>query len=482
VGNDAPAPDQWGERLPRRLGPWSAAAVVIGSTIGSGIFRTPAQVAEQIPSLWLFVTVWIVGAIIALCGALTYAELSAMLPRTGGIYVYLRRAFGPLPAFLFGWAELWMLRPAAYGAIAITCAEYGWRLVGRDGDAAMLGPLSGAQTTAAVLIVIVGIVNMRGIQLGAFIQNASTLLKCIAVVALVGMGAAWALGGNEPHSFGLADGPHSFGLADGPHSFGLADGPVTVAAIVAPPSTIGAFGLAMVAVLWAYDGWSDVGFVSGEVKDPQRNLPRAFFRGTLAVAVLYLSVLAAYLAVISLPAMPGSKLIASDVAVRVVGAGGASFVAAAVVVSTFGTLNGSMMTGPRIFYAMAEDGLFFRALARIHPLWRTPSRAIGLSIGLGVAFVSMRGFAELTDQFVVGIWPFYALGVLAVFVLRAREPDYARPYRTWGYPFVPAAFLVATVFLLGTYAVTKPIEFGFCIAVIAAGVPVWLLWSRRARP
>jgi amino acid transporter len=447
--------DRWGERLPRRLGPWSAAAVVIGSTIGSGIFRTPAQVAEQLPSIAAFVVVWILGAIIALCGALTYAELSAMLPRTGGIYVYLRRAFGPLPAFLFGWAELWMLRPAAYGAIAITCAEYAWRLAGADGDARVLGPLSGAQATAAVMIVVVGVVNVRGIQLGAVIQNASTLLKCIAIVALVGIGASWAIGGNAP----------------------LAGEAVELA-----PTPIGAFGLAMVAVLWAYDGWSDVGFVSGEVKDPQRTLPRAFFRGTLAVAVLYLSVLAAYLAVVSLAAMPGSKLIASDVAVRVVGAGGASFVAAAVVVSTFGTLNGSMMTGPRIFYAMAEDGLFFRALARIDPEFRTPSRAIGLSIALGVAFVSVRGFAELTDQFVVGIWPFYALGVLAVFVLRRREPALERPYRTWGYPWVPAAFLAATVFLLGTYAITKPAEFGFCVAVIGAGVPVWLFWSRRSPP
>ena len=150
-------------------------------------------------------------------------------------------------------------------------------------------------------------------------------------------------------------------------------------------------------------------------------------------------------------------------------------------VSTFGTLNGSMMTGPRIFYAMAEDGLFFRGLARIHPEFRTPSRAIGLSIGLGVAFVSLRGFAELTDQFVVGIWPFYALGVLAVFVLRKREPDQERPYRTWGYPVVPGLFLLATVFLLGTYAVTKPLEFAFSVGVITAGMPVWLLWSRRAR-
>jgi APA family basic amino acid/polyamine antiporter len=426
--------------------------VVIGSTIGSGIFRTPAEVAGRLGSMSAFVAAWIAGAVVALCGALTYAELSAMLPRTGGIYVYLRRAFGRLPAFLFGWAELWMLRPAAYGAIAITCAEYGWRLADADGDAALLGPLSGAQVSAAVLIVVVGIVNMRGIHFGAVVQNASTLLKCTAVVALVGMGASWAIGGNAP---------------------------LAAPAVELQPTALGAFGLAMVAVLWAYDGWSDVGFVSGEVKDPQRNLPRAFFRGTATVAVLYLCVLVAYLAVVSLAAMPGSKLIASDVAVRVVGAGGASFVAAAVVVSTFGTLNGSMMTGPRIFYAMAEDGLFFRALAQIDPIRRTPSRAIGLSIALGVAFVSVRGFAELTDQFVVGIWPFYALGVLAVFVLRRREPELERPYRTWGYPWVPALFLGATVFLLGTYAITKPVEFAFCIGVIAVGVPVFWVWTRR---
>jgi len=456
VSIDAPVADRWGERLPRKLGPWSAAAVVIGSTIGSGIFRTPAEVAGRLGSMSAFVAAWIAGAVVALCGALTYAELSAMLPRTGGIYVYLRRAFGPMSAFLFGWAELLVLRPAAYGAIAITCAEYGWRLFGADGEAALVGPLSGAQFTAAVLIVVVGVVNVRGLELGAIIQNTSTLLKVIAVLALVGMGVSWWLGGNEP----LAH-------AD---------------AITRPPASVGAFGVAMVSVLWAYDGWSDVGFVSGEVKDPQRNLPRAFFRGTLAVAVLYLSVLAAYLAVVSLPAMPGSKLIAADVAVQVIGAGGASFVAAAVVVSTFGTLNGSMMTGPRVFYAMAEDGLFFRGLARIEPRWGTPSRAIALSIALGVAFVSMRGFAELTDQFVVGIWPFYALGVLAVFVLRKREPGLERPYRTWGYPWVPGVFLVATLFLLGTYAVIEPGKFWFCIGVIAAGVPVHLLWSRRRGP
>jgi basic amino acid/polyamine antiporter, APA family len=446
-------PDRWGERLPRRIGPWSAAAVVVGSTIGSGIFRTPADIASKVESLGAFVAVWSIGAVIALCGALSYAELSAMMPRTGGIYVYLREAFGRLAAFLFGWAELLVLRPAAYGAIAVTCADYAWRLAGSDGGLAAIGGLSRAQLTAAGLIVVVGIANIRAVKLGAAIQNVSTLLKMSALLALCGLGARWALGGH---------------------------GGLVSAGAPIEGSPLAAFGLAMVAVMWAYDGWSDVGFVSGEVRDPQRNLPRAFVLGTLAVAVLYLGANAAYLAVIPLAQMPGSQLIAADVAATVIGEGGVAFVSAAVVVSTFGTLNGSMMTGPRVFYAMAADGLFFRGLAHIDPRYGTPGRAIAMSIVLGVVFVSVRGFGELADQFVVGIWPFYALGVLAVFVLRRRDPDRERPYRTWGYPWVPALFLLATLYLLGSYLVTKPAEFFGCFAVILLGAPVYWVWTRRS--
>ncbi|MBC8074279.1 MAG: amino acid permease [Deltaproteobacteria bacterium] len=446
-------PDRWGERLPRRIGPWSAAAVVVGSTIGSGIFRTPADIAGKVESLGAFVAVWLIGAVIALCGALSYAELSAMMPRTGGIYVYLREAFGRLTAFLFGWAELLVLRPAAYGAIAVTCADYAWRLFGADGGVVVLLGLSGAQLTAAVLIVVVGVANIRAVSLGAAIQNVSTLLKMSALLALCGLGARWAFAGHA-----------------------------TLVSAGAPQdgSPVAAFGLAMVAVMWAYDGWSDVGFVSGEVRDPQRNLPRAFVLGTLAVAVLYLGANAAYLAVIPLAQMPSSSLIAADVAATVIGQGGVAFVSAAVVVSTFGTLNGSMMTGPRVFYAMAADGLFFTALAKIDPRYGTPGRAIAMSMGLGVVFVSVRAFADLADQFVVGIWPFYALGVLAVFVLRRRDPARERPYRTWGYPWVPALFLVATLFLLGSYLVTKPVEFLACFGVIALGVPVYWAWTRKS--
>jgi amino acid transporter len=455
---DGEQPDRWGERLPRKLGIGSAIAVVIGSTVGSGIFRTPAVIAERIDDLAVLCAVWLLGAAIALAGAVTYAELSAMMPRTGGIYVYLREAFGKLPAFLFGWAELLVLRPAAYGAIAITCAEYGCRLVGADGAAPAIWPLNVSQATAAVLIVVVGTINVRGVALGAAVQNVSTLLKVGALLVLVGLGVAWLGGVSSGVPLPTPE-------------------PVEARAL----SPWAAFGLAMISVMWAYDGWSDVGFVSGEVADPQRTLPRAFLFGTLAVAALYLSVNAAYLLVIPLEAMPGSKLIAADVAQAVIGTGGVVFVSAAIAVSTFGTLNGSMMTGPRVFYAMAEDRLFFRALARIDPRYRTPSRAIQLSIALGVVFVSIRGFAELADQFIVGIWPFYTLGVLAVFVLRRKRPDLERPYRTWGYPWVPGLFLVATLFLLGTYLVTEPLAFFVSMAVIATGVPVYLVWSRQDR-
>lgn len=427
--------------------------MVIGSTIGSGIFRTPADIAKRVEDLGAFAAVWIIGAVIALCGALTYAELSAMMPRTGGIYVYLREAFGRLTAFLFGWAELLVLRPAAYGAIALTCSDYAWRLAGFDGELAAFGVLTRAQLTAACLIVVVGIANIRAIALGAVIQNVSTLLKVAALLALCGLGIRWALGG---------------------------EGSLDVASVRVVESPAAAFGLALVSVMWAYDGWSDVGFVSGEVRDPQRNLPRAFVLGTLPVAGLYLGANAAYLAVIPLAKMPDSTLIAADVAATVIGQGGVAFVSAAVVVSTFGTLNGSMMTGPRVFYAMAADGLFFRALAKVDPRYGTPGRAIAMSIVLGVVFVSVQKFAQLADQFVVGIWPFYALGVLAVFVLRRREPDRERPYRTWGYPFVPALFLLATLYLLGAYLVTEPAKFFACIGVILLGVPVYLLWTRKS--
>lgn len=447
-----PEPDRWGERLPRKLGFWSAAAVLVGSTIGSGIFRTPAVVAERLDLPWLFLGAWALGGVVAVAGALSVAELAAMMPRSGGLYVYLRRAYGGLAAFLFGWTQLLVLRPAAYGAISVTCAEYLWRVLAIDGGATVVGGASRAQLLAAGLVVLVGYVNYRGIERGAWVQNVSTVLKVGALAAMVVLGLS-ALGDPATAPAAARSGP--------------------------PLSLLSAFGLAMVPIMWSYDGWSDVGYVSGEVKDPQRVLPRALLFGAAVVALLYVAVTVAYLLVVPLSAMPGSKLIAADVAEVVIGPVGVVLVSGAVALSTFGTLNGSMMTGPRVFYAMAEDGLFFRSLARVQPRYGTPAGAIALSVVLGVIFVSVRSFGQLADQFVLGIWPFYALGVAAVLVLRRREPEVERPYRAWGYPWVPGLFVVAAVLMLGNYVAREPWTVLANVAVLATGVPVYYAWKRR---
>src|SRR5947208_1014595 len=283
--------DRWGDRLPRRLGLWSAVAVVIGSTIGSGIFRTPATIAQRVDDVPLFLLSWVLGGAVTLCGALTYAELAAMFPRSGGIYVFIREAFGPLPAFLFGWGELLIIRPGAYGAISITSSAYTLRVLGVDPAGTVVTVAGQAiraeQLLAAAYVGIVAVVNYVGIHRAAILQNVSTALKVSALGALVLLG--FALGGGH----GLAPGPMLAQRA----SVGLSP-----------------FLLAMVAILWAYDGWGDLAFVGGEVQDPERNLPRAMFIGTGSVVALYLAANLVYLRLIPIQQMKGAELVAADVA------------------------------------------------------------------------------------------------------------------------------------------------------------------------
>jgi amino acid transporter len=442
--------DAFGERLPRRLGLWSAVAVAVGSTIGSGIFRTPATVAARVEDVTLFFGVWIVGGVVALCGALTYAELAASYPRSGGIYVFIREAFGPLPAFLFGWAELLVIRPGAFGAISITASAYTLRLIGIDPAAPVAGlSLHAEQLLAAGYVAVVAAVNYRGIHRGALLQNLSTAFKVAALLALIVLG------------FLLGGGVSAAGGAAAPVRVGLS--PVL---------------LALVSILWAYDGWADLAFVGGEVRDPQRNLPRALLIGTVVVVVLYLGANLVYLHLIPIGRMKDAELVAADSAQLLFGAAGVAAVSAAVAVSTFGTLNGSMMTSPRIFYALAEDGLFPAVIARVDPTTGAPGAAILLTAVLGMVFVLVRTFTQLADQFVIGIWPFYALAVAAIYVLRRRRPDLVRPYRTWGYPVVPGVFLVASLFLLGNYFVSQPLASALDIGILLAGIPVFALWRR----
>jgi APA family basic amino acid/polyamine antiporter len=428
------------DRLQRQLGIWSAAAVLVGSTIGSGIFRVPSTVAEQVGTVGAMASLWIVGALIALFGALTLAELAALFPRSGGIYVFLREAYGPLPAFLFGWTELLVIRPSALGGIAMLFAEY----------VQTFAPLSdtGVKIIAASAIVTLATANILSLKWGALVQNLSTAGK---VGALVGLAvAAFVFGNGSTGSF--------------------------ASPIEWSPTTWGGYGIALVAVMWAYDGWADLTFMAGEVKDPGRVMPRALLGGTAAIIAIYLVVNAAYMYLLSPAEMAGKPLIAADAARTIFGAAGASIVAAMVMLSAFGALNGSTMTGPRIFYAMAEDGLFFRPIASVHPRFKTPFVAIALAATLGIGYVSLRSFEQLADAFILGIWPFYALAVGAVFRLRRTRPDLERPYRTWGYPLVPIVFLLASVAMLANAVIESPGQTLFGFGVILVGIPVYFAW------
>lgn len=434
--------------LARSLGLGSAIAVLIGSTIGSGIFRSPAGIAARLPDEKLFLLAWVVGGVLSLCGALTFAELSSALPRTGGVFVYLREAFGRLPAFLFGWAELTIIRASALGAISLVFAEYFLRFFSfAETDLAV-------RLVAVSAILIVATLNFMGVRFGALVQNMTTVAKFGAILLLAG--AAFLIGARVPAPA------------------------LTEALAVGRTGTLSVFGLALISVLWVYDGWADVTFLSGEVKRPERNLPIALIVGTLAVIAIYTVANLAYLRLLPIDEIAASKLVAADAAYRIVGGFGVKLVSLTVMISAFGTLNGSMMTGPRIFFAMAEDGLFFRKVAAVHRRFNTPYVAIWLATALAIAFLMIRTFEQLADAFVLGIWPFYAGGVAAVFVLRRKQPDLERPYRVWGYPFTPMLFIGAAVFLLAN-SLVRDISAVIGFAIILAGIPVFYVWEKRRR-
>jgi APA family basic amino acid/polyamine antiporter len=437
------APEQSG-RLPRRLGPWSTGAVTVGIMIGSGVFRVPAAAAQQSGSAGAMLLAWVVGGMVALAGALALAEVAALFPRAGGMYVYLREAYGPLVAFLFGWVYLIVI-PTGAGAIALVFAEYLGRLLSPVADHVRL--------VAAGLIVGLAAAQYRSVRFGAAIQNVSTAAKVLAIVALAG--AAFV--------FGPAGGAWSAGEA-------------------LHPFTWGGFGLAMVTVLWAYNGWQDVTCLSGEVVDPRRSLPRALVGGTAGVVAIYLLLNAAYLKVLSLGEVAGSPLVAADAAVRVLGPAGSSLVAALVCVSTFGALNAVIMAIPRVFWAMADDGLFFRSVAAVHPRFRTPHVAISAMGVLSVVYLALQSFEQLIEAFILASLPFWGLSVAAVFVLRRTRPELPRPYRTPGYPVVPLFFVAAMAALLfNAFREHPPAALASCGAV-AAGVPLYYLWRPRTSP
>ena len=459
--------DQWGERLPRTLGLFNSVTILIGVTIGSGIFRVPATVADKLHDPRLIILCWLLGGVIVLCGALTLGELAAALPRSGGIFAYLLESFGPLTAFVFGWTELVVIRASALGATATIFAEYLGYFV----------PLSAPEIryVAAAAIVVIGAINYLGVKRAAAVMSVATSAKYAAVLVL-GLLAYTAASGSFAHYYSMGRGP----IGSGPAGSGLSG---------AVSGGLALLAAALVPVMWTYDGWADLSFMGGEVRNPQRTLPLALVLGTACVVAVYLIANLGFLYLFAPDQMGGMKLIAAEAAehIPLLAGFGAKVVAGIVVVSAFSGLNGSMMTGPRIFFAMADLGLFFKAVARVSPRFHSPSVAIWLATALGVAYVLANDFAELADRFVLGIWPFYALAVASVFVLRRTRPELPRPYRVPGFPWVPGLFLLASAGLIGGSLWSDPGNTGVTFAIIAAGVPVYYLWKRwnnmgNARP
>jgi amino acid transporter len=436
--------DQHGEVLPRSIGLVGAVAVLVGTTIGSGIFRVPATVAARVGEPGAFMMTWVIGGVLALFGALTLAELAAMYPRSGGVFAFLEEGLGRMPAFLFGWSQLSLIRAAALGGISTIFAEYLGRFIA-------LTPQQ-VHYVAAVLIFSVGVLNYIGIKRAAAVIGVATLAKYFALVALVFL--AFATGGGSSANFS----------------------PVWAGTV-----GLSAVASALVPIMWAYDGWADITYMSGEVKDPGRTLPRTLILGTLLIILIYISINAAYLYMVPIQEMAGQRLIAATAAERipVLGRIAAPAIALVVLLSTFSSVIGSMMSSPRIFFAMADRGLFFKGIARVSPRFKSPSAAIFLATTLGVVYVLVNDFQQLADRFVLGIWPFYILAVIAMIRLRKTQPGTPRPYRALGYPVVPIIFLLASTAMVVNALITDPVNTGLTFGIILLGIPIYLMWGRK---
>ena len=437
----------------REIGLLLAALIVVNSTIGTGIFKTPAQVARLTNSLSLALGVWVIGGVIALCGALSMAELSASMPRTGGLYEILRRAYGPKLAFLFGWAKLTLLIPSAVGSFARLAAEALVALL-------TLAPNPTRDNALAVgfLIVAAGC-NLMGVKTNTLQQALITVAKYVGVALLAVVGLLWPVAEHAPV------------VLDAATKRG-------------PGGGAGAFA-ALVSVMWAYDGWADLASLSGEVKNPGKTLPKALILGTVSIVALYLAANLGYARTLGLDGLQasttGSNMAGANLVRSALGEVGQSFLSLLVLVSCLGGTMGSLLTGSRIFVPMASDGVFVAWLGKVSPTSHIPARAVAVSALCGLGYVMNRSFEQLTDGFVVGYFPFYILAVASLAVLRYKEPNLERPFKVPGYPVVPGLFILGAVSLLWGALSSVDRTAGLSLLVMLAGFPVQWVWAKYFR-
>ena len=423
--------------LTRSIGLLRATAMVVGIIIGASIFVQPSEITRRVPSISGMLLVWLLAGILTLFGALICAELASAFPRTGGVYVFLKETFHPAAGFLWGWAMFWCMHSGIVAAIAVVTARYIGYFV----------PLSGTGTRIVAIAAIFALsaVNYVGVRQGSAIQTFFTIVKVLAIGLMLIIVVALA--------------------------------PVRAGAPAAASYSIHEFLLALVAGLFAYGGWHMVTYVAEETREPQKTIPRSLMIGTLIVTLSYLGLNAAYVYVLPLDQVIHSERIAADVATALVGPRGAAAVSLLVIVSALGALGGVILAGPRVYFAMARDGLFFQSAGVPHPRYRTPYIAIVLQAVWASVLVATGTYRDLFTRVVYTEWMFFAALAVATFVLR-RRPGYAPPYRTFGYPYVPLLFIAATVLIVVNQIVAEPAGSAVGLLIVAAGLPVYALWTR----
>ena len=424
--------------LPRKLGVWDATAVVIGIVIGSGIFVFPNLIARSVPSGNAILTLWIVSGILSFLGALAFAELGGMMPQTGGQYVYLREAYGPLCGFVCAWTFMLAVLSGGSAWLAVTFSIFAGYFIA-------LTPVE-AKVLSVALIAVLSAINYIGVREGAIVQRIFTALKILGLVILI--------------------------------VSAYLTRPAITQPAVTPPVTLANFGVAMAACLMAYNGWSYVSFVAGEVTNPKRNLLRSLMFGMVAVGALYTLTNAAYLRLLTIPEIAASPRVGADLATRTMGPFGGAFVSTVVLLSIIGALNGCILTAARIPFAQARDGLFFARFGRVHPRFKTPNSAIVWG-GVWTAFLVLTGsYDTLYSYSIVAAWIFYTMAVAAVAILRRKMPDAERPYKMWGYPWTLWIFVLVSIWFTVNEFVTQTAPSLMAFVIVATGVIAYWLWKK----
>jgi APA family basic amino acid/polyamine antiporter len=447
--------------LIRGLGLRSAAAIVIGDMIGTGVFLVTSDMARAVGSISLVFAAWIIGGLVVLFGAFCYAELGAAFPKAGGNYVYLNRGLGPLWGFLFGWMSSFLDRPVAMATLAagfLRFLGFLFPVVATPLFTARFGRyefgFTAAQPLAALVVIAATAVNYLSVRFGGSIQVLLTSLKMGAILLIVVAGVL----------FGTQE---SIRMAPSVAPFGL--------------GVIGAVLTALVPVMWAFNGFNDLGDLGEEIEHPEKNIPRAIILGLLTVGGLYLLANVVYFQVLPFSAIAQSQHVASDVVQSFAGSRGARWLTLAMAISALGALHVVVLTGARIPFAMARDGVFFQFAQRIHPTFRTPSGSLIFLGSIGAVLALSGTYEELYSLFVFAVWIFFALTAIAVLRLRKTEPDLTRPYRAWGYPVTPLIFLIAAIALTANLWMVRPVRSSLGLAVILAGIPFYYHWRKSAQ-